>query len=180
MNGRRPKGHHSRRQRQIAEALLSGPLTTPALLRAMAEPDTASSRRSVLETLRLMRDRGRVTSTHTSLRTSVPLTWSLTPRYEAQVRAVGAAVRAPLLRRVLRIVAESPLPATADEIASALREPEAQVRTVLAAGLQAPALVSRAGTLARGRGRPQQCWRVTDEGARALRDATLIAERQAV
>lgn len=172
----RPAGRQSARQRQIAELLLDGPLDTRAIVERMGLVDN----RSTLETLRLMRERGRVVSTHTSLRTCVPLRWALTPRYEAQVRAYGVARRAPALCRVLRVLADAPLPATADELSAALAMPEPEVRSMLSAGLRAPALVQRAGTLARGQGRPSQCWRLTDVGAQALRDVAVIAARGVV
>jgi hypothetical protein len=171
----RPAGRQSARQRQIAELLLDGPLDSRAIVERMGLIDN----RSTLETLRLMRARGRVVSTHTSLRTCV-LRWALTPRYEAQVRAYGVARRAPALCRVLRVLAGAPLPATADELSAALAMPESEVRSMLSAGLRAPALVQRAGTLARGQGRPSQCWRLTDVGAQALRDVAVIAARGVV
>jgi hypothetical protein len=172
----RPAGHRTHRQRAIAEALLGGPLATPALMAAMAMADTPSARVSVLQTLRRMRSRGEVASTHTSLRTCVPLLWSLTPAYEARVRVYGTAKATPDLCRVLRLIAEADLPSTADEVASALRMDEVRVRSLLSTARHV-GLVRVAGTLPWGRGRPHTLWRVTATGRAALADTSIITRR---
>jgi hypothetical protein len=168
----RPHGRQSARQRQVAGVLLDGPLDTAAIQSACGAPMTASGRVTILETLRLMRERGRLTSTGTRM-----LTWALTPRYEAQIRAVGTARRAPHLARVLRVIGESPLPATVDEIASTLDMGEDMVRSMLAAAVREPPLAHRVGTIVRGHGHPSVCWQLTEMGAQSIHDGAILASR---